>query len=173
MNVLVELLKLLVPAALVLYAMYLVVKSFLDKELQRQVVASRDKNTEIVLPIRLQAYERMVLFLERISPANLLRRLNTGDFSAKELQHIMVHEIREEFGHNLSQQVYMSDNSWSVIRQAMEEVIAMINQSAEGLPADARSIELSRRIFQKIVDENTDPTGRALTYIKDEIRQTF
>lgn len=173
MEVLLELLKIVVPAALVLYAVYLVVKSFLDKELQKQVVASREKNTEIVLPIRLQAFERMVLFLERITPGNLLRRLSKGELTARELQVVLVHEIREEFNHNLSQQLYMSEESWQAIRHAMEEVIALVNQSAEGLPDDARSIELSRRIYQKVADENADPTGRALGQLKSEIRNVF
>lgn len=173
MEVLIELIKIIVPAALVLYAMYLIVKSFLDKELQKQVVTTREKNTEIVLPIRLQAYERMVLFLERITPQNLLRRLNAKELSARELQQVLLHEIREEYNHNLSQQVYMSDESWRSIRQAMEEVVSVINQSIEGLPPEAPSIELNRAIFQKVVDENIDPTSQALKTIKDEIRQIF
>lgn len=173
MEVLLELLKIVVPAALVLYAVYLMVKSFLDKELQKQVVATRDKNTEIVLPIRLQAYERMVLFLERISPNSLLRRLNAGELNAQELQHVLVHEIREEFSHNLAQQVYMSDQSWQAIRQAMEEVVSLVNQSAEGLAADARGIELRRRILQGLVEEGREPVAPALKVVKDEIRQLF
>lgn len=173
MEVLLDLFKILVPAALVLYAMYLIVKSFLDKELQKQVIATRDKNTEIVLPARLQAYERMVLFLERITPNHLLRRLNMADLSAKEFQHVLVHEIREEFNHNLSQQVYMSDKSWHAIRQAMEETIVLINQSADDLPPDARSIELNRLLLKRMAEEDTDPTGRALKTIKDEIRSVF
>ena len=173
MEVLLELLKILIPAALVLYAMYLMVKSFLDKELQKQVVGMRDKNTEVVLPIRLQAYERMVLFLERITPNNLLRRLSRAELTAKELQHVLVHEIREEYSHNLAQQVYMSDECWRSIRQSMEEVIALINQSADGLSAEAKSIELHRRILQNSADGTFDPTGPALKRVKDEIRQIF
>lgn len=173
MEVLLDLFKILVPAALVLYAMYLIVKSFLDKELQKQVIATRDKNTEIVLPVRLQAYERMVLFLERITPNNLLRRLNTADLNAREFQHVLVHEIREEFNHNLSQQVYMSDESWRAIRQAMEEVVALINRSADDLPKDARGIELNRLLLKRMVEEDADPTGRALKTVKDEIRSIF
>lgn len=173
MEVLLELIRIVLPAALVLYAMYLIVKSFLDKELQKQVIATRDKNTEIVLPIRLQAYERMVLFLERITPANLLRRLKGGELSAREFQHVLLHEIREEYNHNLAQQMYMSDESWRAIRQSMEEVIAIINQTVDELPEDAPSIELSRRIYGKVVDENADPTGRALKTVKDEIRNVF
>lgn len=173
MEVLLELLKIIVPAALVLYAVYLIVKSFLDKELQKQVVATRDKNTEIVLPIRLQAYERMVLFLERITPNSLLRRVSAADLNAQELQHVLVNEIREEFSHNLAQQVYMSDQSWQAIRQAMEEVVSLVNQSAEGLAADARGIELRRRILQRLVDEGREPVAPALKAVKDEIRQLF
>lgn len=173
MEILAEFLKIILPAVLVLYAVYLIVKSFLDKELQKQVISLREKNTEIVLPIRLQAYERMVLFLERISPQNLLRRLNAGELSARELRHVLLHEIREEYNHNLSQQVYMSDESWHSVRNAMEEVIALVNQAADTLPEEAKAIDLNRRILQKTMEENLDPAGPALKKIKDEIRQTF
>jgi hypothetical protein len=75
MDTLSDLIKIVLPAALVLYAMYLVIRSFLQKDFDRQVVALKQKNAEVVLPIRLQAYERMALFLERISPNNMLIRL--------------------------------------------------------------------------------------------------
>lgn len=168
-----DFLKILVPAALVLYAMYLVVKSFLDKEFQQKALSIKSADREVLLPIRLQAFERVVLFLERITPNNLLLRLNDSRYSAREFQQVLVHEVREEYNHNLSQQVYMSDESWSQVRAAMEEVIALINGAAESLPEEARSLELSRAVLQKAIDNQKDPTGQALYRIKQEIRTIF
>ncbi len=173
MEVLEDLLKIIVPAALVLYAMYLMVKSFLEKEFQQKALEVKGRDREVLLPIRLQAFERMVLFLERITPNNLLLRLNDSRYSAREFQQVLVHEVREEYSHNLSQQVYMSDESWLAVRNAMEEVIALINQAAEGLPDDARSLELSRAVLQKAIDQQKDPVGQALFRIKQEIRTIF
>lgn len=173
MEVLADLLKILVPAALVLYAMYLMVKSFLDKEFQHKAIEVKSRDREVLLPIRLQAFERVVLFLERITPNNLLLRLSDSRYSAREFQQVLVHEVREEYNHNLSQQVYMSDESWGAVRAAMEEVIALINQSAEELPDEARSLDLSRAVLQRAIDQQKDPTGQALYRIKQEIRTFF
>jgi hypothetical protein len=168
-----DLLKILIPAALVLYAMFLMVKSFLDKEFQQKALEVRSTDRQVLLPIRLQAFERMVLFLERITPNNMLLRLNDSRYSAREFQQVLVHEVREEYNHNLSQQVYMSDESWAAVRTAMEEVIALINQSADELAEDARSLDLSRVVLQKAIDRQQDPTGRALYRLKQEIRTIF
>ena len=173
MEVVVELLKILLPAGLVLYAMFLTVQSFLAKQFEQRLIELKTKNTDIVLPIRLQAYERMCLFLERISPNNLIRRVNTGDYTAAELHGLLLSEIREEYTHNLSQQVYMSDNAWTQIKSAMEEVIVLVNESAGQVPPDARGIDLARRIFEQIIAQNADPIGRALKFVKDEIRVAF
>lgn len=173
MEILAELLKIIVPAALVLYAMYLVVKSFLDKEFQQKALSIKTGDRQVLLPIRLQAFERIVLFLERITPNNLLLRLNDSRYSAREFQQVLVHEVREEYSHNLSQQVYMSDESWAGVRSAMEEVIALINQASEELPEDARSLDLSRAVLQKAIEQQKDPTGQALFRLKQEIRSIF
>jgi len=109
MDLVIEFAKLLIPAGLVLYAMILVVKSFLDKEFQKKMIDIKTKNKETVLPIRLQAYERMCLFLERMAPNNLIPRIKSGKFSAREFHQIMLNEIREEYNHNVSQQVYWLD----------------------------------------------------------------
>ena len=141
MNVLLELGKILLPAGLVLYAMYLTMKSMLAKEMVKAEMDYKIENSKEVLPNRLQAFERMCLFLERLSPGNLVLRLNTSNMSAIELQHLMISEIREELNHNLSQQIYMSDQSWELIKNTVEDVIAMVNTNAEKLEEGAKSVE--------------------------------
>src|SRR4028119_1270098 len=114
-----DLIKILLPAAAVLYAMYLTVKAFLNKDFDKRLVDIKIKNTELTLPLRLQAYERMCLFLERISPHNLVVRLNEPAYNAIQFHQKLLLEIREEYNHNLSQQVYMSDQSWTYVKNAM------------------------------------------------------
>lgn len=173
MEIVAELLKILLPAALVLYAMYMTVNAFLVKEFEKRLVDLKTKNTELVLPTRLQAYERMCLLLERISPHNLILRLNNPDYNALQLQHVLVHEIREEFNHNLAQQVYMTEEAWLLVKNAKEEVIGLINAAAEKVDREAPSVELAKLIFETMLERNEDPTHRALRYIKDEVRQVF
>lgn len=173
MDTLIDFAKLLVPAGLVLYAMYLVVKTFLAKDFEKRVVELRTKNQETVLPIRLQAYERMVLFLERISPSNLIPRVQTGELSAKEFQHVLLNEIRQEYNHNVSQQVYMSHEAWEFIKKAKEDLIVAINNSAGELPDDASELDLARKIFEVTLGAENDNINEALRFLKEEIQQYF
>ncbi|WP_028522397.1 DUF7935 family protein [Runella limosa] len=173
MEIVTDLLKIILPSSLVLYAMYLTVTAFLKKQLTEKEVELQRKNVEIALPIRLQAYERMCLFLERITPNNLLIRTNGVATQAIEFQQILLHEVREEFNHNLSQQVYMSHDAWEHVRSAQQEVITLINQAAAEVKPDAAPIDLSKKIFEKIVQENRNPTALALKFVKDEIQREF
>jgi hypothetical protein len=173
MEILVEFAKLILPAAAVLYAMYLTVKSFINKEMAQKVVELKAKNAETLVPIRLQAYERLILLLERISPNNMVRRLNDNNYSAKEFQQILIANIREEFNHNLTQQVYISDEAWNVTRNAMEDVVLTINQASEGLDKDARSIDLARKVFDQQIQKEQDTVSLAIATLKTEVRQYF
>lgn len=173
MEIFADLLKIVLPALIVLYAMYMLVKAFLNRELHRIQLEGRNQRQETVLPIRLQAYERIVLFLERITPSNLLLRINGADFTAREYQHVLMHEIREEFNHNLSQQVYMSHEAWEAVRAAKEEVIALINQQVEALPEDAGSQALKRNMLEYQYQKGFDPTGRAMEKVKAETMELF
>ncbi len=173
MEVVYEFGKILLPAGAVLYAMYLVVKSFLTKDLEKKLLEIKLKNTETVLPVRLQAYERICLLLERISPNNLVTRLNANDMNAAQFQQILVGEIREEFNHNLSQQVYLSDETWTLVKNAKEDVVAVINLAAQQTPGDAKSLELAKKIFELMLEKNNDPIGFALKKVKEEIQTAF
>ena len=173
MEIVYDLLKITLPAALVLYLAYLLVRSFLQKQLDEIAFSVRQKNQEIVVPIRLQAYERIVLLLERITPSNLLSRLGSAEYTAEEFQQILVHEIRNEFNHNLSQQVYMSDSAWTYVSTAVEQTISLINSSANGLGNEAKGIELARVVLENGAGEEMDTPKQAIKFIKEEIQSIF
>lgn len=168
-----DLIKIVIPAGLAIYAMHLTISSFLKKEFEKKALDIKHKNTEIILPNRLQAYERMVLFLERVSPGNLILRINDPAFSAKQLQAALVRDIREEFNHNLSQQVYMSGEVWQHIRETVEELIALINEGALELGEEAKGIDLAKKVFDKMSEKNFDKIDRTLAAVKAEIQRLF
>lgn len=168
-----DLLKILLPAALVLYGMYALVNNYLTKEAQKRVLELRMKNAEIVLPIRLQAYERICLLLERLAPSNLLVRVSSAGQSAADYQRTLLAEIRNEFNHNLSQQIYMSDQAWVTVKRAKEDVVTLINQVFEQLPEHAKGTDLAKRILERVLADNIDPTGNAISFLKQEINQVF
>lgn len=173
MEAIIEFIKILVPAALVLYAMFLVVKAFLNKELEKAALEYKANNSKEVIPIRLQAYERIVLFLERISPNNLVMRLNQPQMTAKELQQLMLQDVRDEYNHNVSQQVYMTDECWDLVKNAKEDLIVTINKASEIIAKDSSSMELAKAIFQEAMQKEVDPITLAIHEVKDEIRRSF
>ncbi len=173
MNALIEFGKLLIPASIVLYAVYLIVRSFILREIELKKLEVRTRSIETILPARLQAYERMSLFLERISPHNLLIRLNGPGFSARDFQKILLDEVRNEYNHNASQQVYMSEEVWNQIKNAKEDLIIMINEASGQIRNESTSIDLAKKIFEMVMDKKVDLIGHALTELKKEIQQVF
>jgi hypothetical protein len=136
-------------------------------------VAGTNQDHATILPLRLQAYERFVLFLERIHPSNLVMRLNTADLTVVQLQSLLVRTIREEFEYNLSQQLYVSNNAWEMIKNAKEETIAMINHASSGLSENASSSELVKAVFEVSITRGKLPVETALEEIKRELQQFF
>jgi hypothetical protein len=173
LDALVELGKLLIPASLVLYAVYLLIRSFIQKEVELKKLEVRSRAMETVLPSRLQAYERMALFLERMSPQNLLVRLNTSQMPYREFHQLLLSEIRNEYNHNVSQQVYMSEDVWNLIKGAREDMTVTINESANEMHPEATSLDLAKKIFEKFVNKPVDPVNHALSELKREIQRTF
>lgn len=173
MEALIEFGKILIPASLVLYAVYLTVRSFILKEIELKRLEVRSRSIETVLPARLQAYERMTLFLERIAPQNLLIRLNNSGFTARDFHKVLLDEIRNEYNHNVSQQVYMGEEVWSQIRNAKEDLVILINEAASTLAPEATSIDLSKKIFEMLMEKKVDLISHALIELKKEIQQTF
>lgn len=173
MDAFIEFIKILVPASVVLYAAYLMVRSFTQKEVDMKRLEVKGRSLETILPNRLQAYERMTLFLERISPQNLLVRVNAPDMTAREFHQLLLNEIRNEYNHNVAQQIYISEGVWEMIKNAKEDIIVTINESSTMMKDDATSLDLSKKIFEKIIGRELDPISHALTELKREIQQVF
>ena len=177
MNLILEFMKLVLPAAIVLVAMYLTVKAFVNKDFElaqrdfeKRLVDIKIENTKISLPLKIQAFERMCLFLERISLNNLVLRVNDPSFNAWEFQQKMIMDIRDEYNHNLTQQIYMSDDAWLMIKRTQEEIISLINNAGELVDREAKGIELAKKIFELLINRQINPTDITLRFLKDELR---
>lgn len=168
-----EVLKYTLPALFTFLATYLVMHKFLVNErLKLKSEAVRD-NHKIIAPLRLQAYERMVLLLERIQPNALVMRCQQEGLSCSDFQLLMLKTIRSEFDHNLTQQLYISDNAWEQVRMAKDGCVILINRVALLVKSDQPSIHLSKLILETMMTEGKDPTVKALACLKDEIRELF
>ncbi|MEI6488703.1 MAG: hypothetical protein WCP52_07060 [Bacteroidota bacterium] len=167
-----ELLKLILPAGIVFLTTYYLVKNFLDHERNKKGIDLKLANQAILTPIRLQAYERVVLFLERINPSSMVMRLNKTGNSAS-FQGELLKTIRSEFEHNLSQQIYMSAAAWNATVRAKEETIKVINVSASKVNADSSALELAQAIVSVTAQLTEMPTKQAIDLIKKEISKEF
>jgi hypothetical protein len=169
MELLSDILKITIPAIIVFLTAWLVLRNMIrnDQDKRRQELILQNSRT--VTPIRLQAYERIVLFLERISLESLIVRVSNPDMSASQLHTAMLNAIRSEFEHNLSQQIYMSQQAWEVVRNARSNMIKIINSEAEKMPAKSSGMALSKQLLEKIMELDKEPSRAAIDYLKGEI----
>ena len=169
MELIADILKITLPALLVFLTAWIILRNMMrnDSEKRRQEVILQGNRT--VTPIKLQAYERIVLFLERISPESLLMRVSSPDMTVSQLQSALLASIRSEFEHNLSQQIYMSPQAWEVVRNARSNIIKIINSEAERIKGDAPGIELSKLLLGRIMEMEHDPARAAIDFIKGEV----
>ncbi len=172
MDPLFEIIKILLPSAIVFLTAYYLVKNFLDHESRKRVVDLKLANQTVITPIRLQAYERVILLLERINPTSMVMRLNKLG-SAVEFQGELLKTIRTEYEHNLSQQIYMSTKSWDAIVKAKEETIKLINVASTRITANSSAMELAQAIISVSSQLTELPTKAAIEYVKKEIGKEF
>lgn len=170
-----DLLKIILPALIVAGSTFYLVQQHLEKEQQRRLLELRLQSSKEMLPLRLQAYERVVLFLERITPNNLLVRLSSAGQSAPDYHRLLLQEIRAEYEHNLAQQLYMSPDAWQQVKNAKESVLTMINKAYHALPQpqQVRGTELAKRVLETVIAEEVDPTAQALNAVKHEATALF
>lgn len=168
-----DLIKIILPAALVIYAVYLVFGAFSKKEKQIQQAELKLKSREIAFPIRLQAYERLILFLERVSLPNLISRTEKNNLTALIYYTQIVAEIRDEYNHNLSQQVYVSDKAWDLLTGAKERTIAFMNQAFPQVDAESDARGFAKLLLDKYIADNQDFTSEAIQFLKNEIRELY
>ena len=166
-----ELLNYTIPTIITgLIALYFF-KIHTKNENNRRIFLLRKEKQSIGLPIRLQAYERMALFLERISPASLLVRVApTGNDKPAYFKKLLM-TIEKEFEHNLAQQIYLTGDCWNVIITAKNATLNLIKDTMlEGEIKDARAMR--EAIIQR-TSEGDSPTSTALDYIKNEVHKIF
>jgi len=126
-----------------------------------------------ITPIRLQAYERAVLFLERISPQSMIFRIQMPGMNVLNLQTAMLQNIRDEFEHNIAQQLYISSESWSMVKTAKEEIVKMVNTAASKVNSEQAANELSKEIFALMMGKEKLITERAINVLKKDIQTLF
>lgn len=164
-----DIIKITIPALLVFLTAWVLLRNLMknDQDKRRQDLILQNSRT--VTPIKLQAYERIILFLERVSLESLLVRVNTPGMKAAQLHSALLTTIRSEFEHNLSQQIYMSPQAWEVVRNARSNMIKIINSEFEKTKQSDNAMEFSKRLLESVMEMDIEPTRAAIDYIKGEV----
>jgi hypothetical protein len=158
----------LLPALIVGLVSYYFFQMHFKNEDKRRRFVLRQENQKTSLPIRLQAYERMALFLERISLGKLLLRIKPTSSEIKDYEDLLTRTIDMEFEHNLAQQIYLSTECWNVIKTSKNATIGMIRKTARR--DDLENADMLReKLLTGLMDQSA-PTDAALDYIKNEVR---
>lgn len=123
------------------------------------------------LPLRLQAFERMTLYMERINPTKLLIRIAPLSQDKNDYENLVIAQIEQEFEHNLTQQIYISDECWTIIVTAKNATIQMIRKANRSDRVD--SADKLREVLLNDLMEKQSPSNAALAYIKNEVGQLW
>jgi len=161
----------LLVAVIVFLTAFFSMRMFIRNDERKRLLELKEHNKSVIAPVRLQAYERMAMFLERIEPNQLILRLNDGNTPNAELRQLLIASIRAEFEHNLSQQIYLSSDVWDKICNAKEEIIRIINVNSGKIAPDAPGIELVSAILEQTAGQS--PIASAMEALKEEIRLIF
>jgi hypothetical protein len=168
-----SLLKIIITVGLLLIFALVVLRYYFAHQKPDVQLQAPGEDQKIILPLRLQACERIVLFLDRIAVNNLIMRINRPEMNALQLQAALVGAIREEFEYNQSQQLYLSARTWELVRNAKEETIRLINTASMKMPQQASSSEMMRVLLELVLAEEKSAVDIALEEVKKEIQKDF
>ena len=147
-------------------AYYLFNSYFKDQQNTRRWLLQKE-NQKNSLPLRLQAYERMALFLERINPSNLLIRITPYSSDKNQYENLIIEHINQEYEHNITQQIYVTDECWTLIQTAKNTTIQNIRKTNRKEKVDSAN-KLREAILRDLL-ESQSPSTIALSFLKDEV----
>ncbi|MBC7884634.1 MAG: hypothetical protein H7X99_04125 [Saprospiraceae bacterium] len=165
---LIEVMKYSVPALIVFVTVFYLFRNFLNQQYQLEALKFSQKNSKDIIPLKLQAYERLMLFCERISMENLTYRLINNDMGVKELRNAMLIAIQQEYEHNLTQQLYVSENLWKIIKMAKDQMQDLISKS-DG----SNNGEFLNNMGKFLTEGNNDPVVLARSAVRNEAELLF
>ena len=173
MDNIIELAKYILPSLVVFFTAYIIITKFINKETSRWRFELQKGNQKTITPIRLQAYERFILLLERISPESLIMRNSAAGLSAKEYKAILINTVRKEFEHNLSQQIYISERAWEATKNAKENIIKLINVAGTRMTPQMTGFDLSKLVIEMYMTAENQPISLAVEIIRTEFHDNF
>ncbi len=173
MNEVLDLLKYIIPSLVTGGVVYYIFNTFYRREESRRMTEYKTEITKVTLPIRLQACERLVLLMERISPGALVMRANTSGVTARMLHAELLKTIRSEFDHNVTQQIYVSRTSWEAVKNAKEETVKLVNLAASQIDDTSKGTDLAKIILELSMNLKNLPTQVACDLLREEASRLY
>ncbi len=173
MEILFQIALIILPAGAIFATTYLFLKKQSEKEIRHLQIELRKERQNYFLPSRVEAYQRAVLFMERISPNSLVMRLHNPGLPAKAFQANLLKAIREEYDHNVAQQLFVSLQGWEMVRNSKEETIKIINIAGSQMSELSMATDLAAKIMEISAEVGKLPTEITIDYLKKELQELF
>lgn len=173
MTELLELFKYVVPALLVMLSAHWLLKRFFKQQNEMKLQDRKQEISIEMLKIRLQAYERILLFLERIRLQNLILRHDHAQMDALAYRHELLENIRLEFEHNLVQQLYVSPGVWEKMMIAKNRITFIINEAGNKKTGQDSAGDLAIRILEMEMADGDNAVQSAVDFVKQEVSELF
>lgn len=161
------------PAAAVIFmAHYILTKVYHRDVAHHNIQLKRDRQKEW-MPMRIDAYQRAVLFLERIHPSSIIMREQKPNLKAPLMHTKVLASIRQEYEHNIAQQIFISTSAWNVLKKSKEEMIKIYNLAYKKVGDDASALEYSQAVFEIVAEVGDLPCEIAVNAMKEELQSMF
>lgn len=170
MELFLEILKFTIPALIVFASSYYILKQYLSNQYHMRTLEIKSQFGKEAIPLKLQAYERLLLFCDRINVPQLIIRLKTSDMTAEALRNSMMISIQKEYEHNIAQQLYTSQKLWEIIRLAKTELMNFIDIQSRSYTSSQSADELSRHLLQAYQNLKPNPSALAVQAIREEAK---
>ena len=161
------------PAGAVIFTAIYFMRKTNERELLNLNMQLKKERQEFFLPNRVEAYQRSILLLERIHPNSMLMRLSNPGLPSAAFQVKLLSSIREEYEHNIAQQMYISTQAWDMVKKSKEETIKIINIAGQQMTATSNGMDLAGKIFEIVAEVGTLPTAIAVENLKKELQKLF
>ena len=171
LSIFLEILKYTIPSGIVFATAYFLLKKFLEEQREISIIQAKADSKSDMIPTRLQAYERLILFLERIEPNHMVPRVHRPAMNALVFKRELQKTIRDEFEHNLTQQLYVSSDAWNKVIESRNAINQLIELAAKNTGENATGDQFSTMLFEILAKAGVSPTAGAIETLKKEARQ--
>lgn len=171
LQIVINFLGIIIPAGIIFFIVYWLINKFLEDQYKTRLLELKRDNQKHITPVKLQALERLTLFLDRISPDNIVLRHSRSGQTAAELRKAILQNISDEFNHNISQQIYISNDAWNMIKAVKEQIIGIVECCYKNCDENDSGPDLGKKILNYLIESKQMTTQQAINLLKQELAQ--